>query len=205
MILLYSTLLISGNFVGNTVIQLFYFTISVGTLSIQWVYCGLFLFTEAVGYKKTIRLIWLTAFIHLLVGVVVYGILGHPIPDFWVNHRVMPLARDYQAMVALFFSFIYLCSALSIVTMAGWLKVWWKREWLFLRMIISVFFGLVVDLLTVMPIVFLLDQDKYTASWKIMSLITAKFYFSLFIFPICYVLANLLKMRYSNSHLERQI
>src|SRR5262245_27014110 len=97
---LYTLFLLSGIFVVDRLLNVLYFTVSLGTLSYQLVFCALISFTEMIKMKKSLQIIWLSAAINLAVAFIVYCILDYPIPNFWYESNGK-IDTYYQGLLAI--------------------------------------------------------------------------------------------------------
>lgn len=191
---LYTLILLSANFVGDRSFQLFYFSYSAGTLVMQLVFCGLIGFTETIGFKRCMQLIWSSSIINLSVALVSYFLLQFPIPDFWVS------AQDnievfHRLSVVIMFTVGYALSALTMVLVAGRLRLIFGKKWLFARVGVMLLAGLVVDMLVLTPTIFFIASDNYMALWNMISLISVKISLNLLALPMSYLLIQILRKR----------
>ncbi len=193
--ILYTALLISANFVGDHSFQLFYFSYSAGTLVVQLVFCGLLGFTETIGTRKISQLIWISACINLAVALFSYFILGFPIPEFWLKHDIESIETWHQINVIMLLTVGYTCSAFSMLKVADCLKTYFGHDWLLIRVMLTLFTGLIVDMAVLLPILFFVAPDRYMALWKMLSLASVKVTFSLVAIPISYLFIHLLRQR----------
>lgn len=192
---LFTLLLLSANFVGDHSLQLFYFTFSTGTLLMQLVYCGIILFSEICGYKKTALLILMTGLLNLIVAFSSFYSLGLPIPEFWTKAQVDGIDIAQQLIVILMLTVSYLCCALSMLTIAELLKIWLGHSWLLLRVTLLMMIAGLVDMLVLTPVLVYISPDSYMALWKVLSFLTVKIYLSLFAIPLCYLVLLVYRMR----------
>lgn len=203
-IILYSLLLLSANFVQDHSFQIFYFSYSAGTLLVQLAFCGIIAFTETIGFRKTNQIIWATALLNLSVALLTYFFLEIPIPDFWVNHDIDSFEIAHQLNIIFLLTVGYVCSTLTMVYVAKYLRVFLGRSWLLFRVMIILAIGLLVDMTVLLPILFFVAPDRYMALWKVLSLGSVKLSLSLIAVPISYFLVHLIKIK-TKKELNQQI
>ena len=194
-VLLYTLVLLSGNFAGYHSWQILHFSYPAGTLLIQFAFCCTICFTETVGFRKTSQLIWGAALTNLLVALFIHYILELPVSEFWVNTEIDNFEGWNQFSVLLMLTMGYICSSLAMVKIAGFLRVLMGRGWLLLRVLLILLTALFVDMLVLMPVLLFVAPDRYMAFWKMLSLMTVKISLSLVAIPISYFMVRIFKKR----------
>lgn len=194
-VMLYACVLFAANLVGDHSLQIFYFTFSTGTLFIQLVFCCIIGLSETIGFRKTNRIVWLTGAINFLIALFVYYGLNYPVPDFWSKSEVDAASGLWQFGVILMFTISYIVTGLVMIKTAAILRVLLGKDWLSLRVMLTVVMGLIIDMLLLSPVLYSLGPDRYMAVWKMLSLITVRIWLSVFAIPFSYLLVLLLKNR----------
>lgn len=195
LIFLYTFLLLSGNLVGDSSLHIFYFTFSSATLLFQFVYAGTIIFTETIGFKKTIQIVWLTAVLNLAMAFLVYHILHNPLPNFWVSQNLNILDPDQRLYIIFMFSIGYACSTLAMILVAGILKIFLKHHWLFMRVLLVTLAGMAIDMAVLFPVIQFATPDTYMLTWKMLALLTVKLVSCIFAVPLTYLAIIFVKKR----------
>lgn len=193
-VLIYVLLVLAGNFVGDTSLKAFHFVYSSGTLFFQLVFCGTIFLTELIGFNRTAKIVWLCGFLHLMVGLIVYVLLGFSFPDYWLKQDLVVPRDHWQYLnMAFMFSIGYLCSAFAMINVAGVLRAKLGQKWMFLRITLVTLTGILFDMLTLCPIILFISPDSYMKLWKVISLVSVKLILSLFTIPMTYLSIFLFK------------
>ncbi|MBS0289728.1 MAG: VUT family protein [Proteobacteria bacterium] len=195
-VMLFSLLLLSANFVGDYSLQIFHFSYSAGTFVMQLVFCCIVVFCELFGLKRTIWIICQTALINVLVALIAYWWLNLPLPAFWMNH-----AQDAGRLpqVVLTLTLAYVCSAVVMVLVSNLVKILFGQDWLLLRVMLGLTAGCFIDSAMLLPVLYYLSADRYMALWKMLSLASVKCSLSLISLPFTYLIICILKR---SSHID---
>ena len=107
-----------------------------------------------------------------------------------------------QLDVIIMFSVGYICCSYAMLYSAGILHVFFRRQWLLLRLILITAIGVIVDTFALSPVLLFTAADSYLGWWKIISLISVKFSLSVLVVSIAYILITLLNSRLSFKKLR---
>lgn len=191
--MLYVSIFLAANFVGDRALHFFYFQCSLGTLLIQLTFAGLIIFTEMVGFTKTAKILLYTCLFDLLIALLAYFIWGLTIPEFWVEQNIDSAETWRQIKIICLLSVSFYISALLMIKVASLVKKWLQGGWLFLRIFLVTLVGLGADMIFLMPILLLVAPSQYMAFWKMFSLLSIKSTLSFITIPAVYLFTLLLK------------
>lgn len=142
--MLWVTVLIVGTFTSLKTFYIGGWIFSVGAIAYPFVYIFADIFTEVYGYRVTRKVVW-TGFACMFLAAslaFLYSIV--PNPDFAMNEAYNAIFKA-SPIIALGFIVAFFCGELTNSYIVAKMKLLTKEKWLNLRLVISTFFGQLVD------------------------------------------------------------
>lgn len=142
--MLWVTVLIVGVFTSFKTFNIGSLVFSVGAIAYPFVYIFADIFTEVYGYRVTRKIVW-TGFVSMLLAsslAYVYSII--PNPNF-ADNEAYNLVFRASPKVAISFIVAFFLGELTNSFIVAKMKIFTKGKYIHLRLILSTFFGQMVD------------------------------------------------------------
>lgn len=142
--MLWVTVLIVGTFTSLKTFYIGSLVFSVGAIAYPFVYIFADIFTEVYGYRVTRKIVW-TGFGCMFVAsslAFIYSVI--PNPSFEMNDAYNAIFKA-SPLVALSFIVAFFCGELTNSYIVAKMKLYFKGKYLSARLVVSTFFGQLVD------------------------------------------------------------
>lgn len=142
--MLWVTVLLVGTFTSLKTFYIGSFVFSVGAIAYPFVYIFADIFTEVYGYRVTRKIVW-TGFACMLIAATLTSVYSYvPNPSFAYNDAFNMIFRA-APIVALGFIVAFFAGELTNSYVVAKLKLITKGKFISLRLVLSTFFGQIVD------------------------------------------------------------
>lgn len=142
--MLWVMVLIVGTFTSLKTFYIGSLVFSVGAIAYPFVYIFADIFTEVYGYRVTRKIVW-TGFACMFIAsslAFIYSII--PNPSFELNDAFNAIFRA-SPIIAIAFIVAFFCGELTNSYIVAKMKLHFKGKYLNARLVISTFFGQLVD------------------------------------------------------------
>jgi len=142
--MLWVTVLIVGTFTSLKTFYVGSLVFSVGAIAYPFVYIFADIFTEVYGYRVTRKIVW-TGFACMFIAsflAYIYSII--PNPDF-VDNQAFNAIFKASPIVAISFIIAFFCGEITNSFIVAKMKMHTNGKYIHARLIVSTFFGQLVD------------------------------------------------------------
>ena len=142
--MLWVTVLLVGTFTSLKTFYIGTLVFSVGAIAYPFVYIFADIFTEVYGYRVTRKIVW-TGFACMLLSACLTSLYSFvPNSAFEYNDAFNLIFRS-SPIVALGFIVAFFCGELTNSYVVAKMKLWTSGRFIGLRLVLSTFFGQIVD------------------------------------------------------------
>ncbi len=142
--MIWVTILVVGMFTALKTFYIGSLVFSVGALAYPMVYIFADIYTEVYGYRITRKIVWTGFSCMLLAGTLASIYTYIPNASFEYNDSYNLIFRS-APIVAIGFIFAFFCGELTNSYIVARMKLWNEGRFIGARLIISTFFGQIVD------------------------------------------------------------
>lgn len=142
--MLWVTVLLVGTFTSLKTFYIGTFVFSVGAIAYPFVYIFADIFTEVYGYRVTRKVVWTGFGCMLLASTLAYIYSIVPNPSFELNDAFNAIFKA-SPIVAIAFIIAFFSGELTNSYIVAKMKLHFKGRYLNARLVISTFFGQIVD------------------------------------------------------------
>jgi len=142
--MLWVTVLIVGTFTSLKTFYIGSLVFSVGAIAYPFVYIFADIFTEVYGYRVTRKIVWTGFACMMLASILAYIYSVIPNPQFEMNEAYNAIFKA-SPIVAVGFIIAFFSGELTNSYIVAKMKIWSEGKYLNARLVISTFFGQLVD------------------------------------------------------------